>query len=276
MFHRIYQFYKLFREYFLLSLFLIISILMMLLNDNSQVHRIRAYSIALGGIFQNTFSFIPNYYALKEENELLRQINVNLSDEVNFLRESKLENERLVNLLKITDTTFNYKLTSTKVIAKNVSLLRNTITINKGETDGIKIGNPVVTGSGLVGKIINVSNNFSLVQLILNVDFRASAKVQRSRVDGIVIWNGKKLLLNNVAQTLDVEPGDAIISSVYSNSFPPGIKIGIVQKINKNESDLFKNIIIEPTVNFARLEEVFVLDFVPSLERELIENAATQ
>ena len=56
-------------------------------------------------------------------------------------------------------------------------MMRNTITIDKGLSSGIKIGNPIVTGDGLVGRVINASDNYSLIQLMLNVDFRASAKI---------------------------------------------------------------------------------------------------
>ncbi len=247
--------------------------MMMLLNDNSQVHRFRAYSIGIAGVLQNTFSFIPNYYALKEENELLRKLNVNLADEVNQLRESKLENIKLRSFLNLKDTS-NVKLIATKIIAKNLTMMRNTITIDKGLSSGIKIGNPIVTGDGLVGRVINASDNYSLIQLMLNVDFRASAKDQRSRVDGIILWNGKKLILNNVAQTLDVKPGDAIITSQYSNAFPQGIKIGVVQSAKPIDGKLFQEIVIAPAVNFTRLEEVFVLDYFPSLEKIYLEDTA--
>jgi len=75
--------------------------------------------------------------------------------------------------------------------------------------------------------------------MIVNVDFRASTKIQRSRVDGIIAWDGKTLLLKNVAKTQDVREGDAIITSEYSNAFPPGIKVGIVSSISEIPNSLF-------------------------------------
>ena len=158
-------------------------------------------------------------------------------------------------------------LTPAKIIGKNLNLLRNTITLNIGENDGIEIGNPIVTGEGLVGRIIGTSGGYSIAQLVLNVDFRCSAKIQRSRVDGIIAWDGKTLLLKEIAKSLDVKEGDAVITSEYSNAFPPGIKIGIVSKITDIPNSLFKKIEVIPTVNFTMTEEVFVMDFVPSLDR---------
>ncbi|MDD8016900.1 MAG: rod shape-determining protein MreC, partial [Bacteroidota bacterium] len=140
-----------------------------------------------------------------------------------------------------------------------------------GEKNGVHIGNPIVTGEGLVGRIVAVSSGYAIAQIILNVDFRASAKIQRTRIDGILTWDGKTLVLKNVAKTLDVKEGDAIITSEYSNAFPPGIKMGIVSAVSDVPSSLFKKIEVTPSVNLSQTEEVFVLDFVPSLERIALE-----
>lgn len=266
MFQRFYQYLFLFKEYVIFVLLITISIILMLLNDNTQLRFIRSLTVGTIGTIQQTFSFIPNLTSLQRENELLRKINVNLADEVNQLREARLENIRLRSMLALKESS-SINLTPAKIIGKNLNLLRNTITLNIGENDGIEIGNPIVTGEGLVGRIIGTSGGYSIAQLVLNVDFRCSAKIQRSRVDGIIAWDGKTLLLKEIAKSLDVKEGDAVITSEYSNAFPPGIKIGIVSKITDIPNSLFKKIEVIPTVNFTMTEEVFVMDFVPSLDR---------
>ena len=270
MFQRFYQYLFLFKEYVIFVLLITISIILMLLNDNTQLRFIRSLTVGTIGAIQQTFSFIPNLTSLQRENELLRKINVNLADEVNQLREARLENIRLRSMLALKESS-SINLTPAKIIGKNLNLLRNTITLNVGEHDGIEIGNPIVTGEGLVGRIIGVSGGYSIAQLVLNVDFRSSAKVQRSRVDGIIAWDGKTLLLKEIAKSLDVKEGDAVITSEYSNAFPSGIKIGIVSKITDIPNSLFKKIEVIPTVNFTMTEEVFVMDFVPSLDRLALE-----
>ncbi len=266
MFQRFYQYLFLFKEYVIFVLLITISIVLLIFNDNTQLRFIRSLTVGTIGALQQTFSFIPNLTSLQRENELLRKINVNLADEVNQLREARLENIRFRSMLALKETS-SIGLTPAKIIGKNINLLRNTITLNVGENDGIETGNPIVTGEGLVGRIIGISGGYSIAQLVLNVDFRASAKVQRSRVDGIVAWDGKTLLLKEIAKSLDVKEGDAVITSEYSNAFPPGIKIGIVSKITGIPNSLFKKVEVLPTVNFTMTEEVYVMDFVPSLER---------
>lgn len=270
MIQRVYQYLFLFKEYVLLVALVSVSLILLVLNDNPQVRQIRSLTVGALGAIQQTFSFIPNIAELRQENELLRRVNVNLADEVNQLREARLENIRLRSMIALQETSLT-RLTGAKVVAKNLNLLRNTLTLNVGTSDSIQVGNPIVTGEGLVGRIVAVSGGYSIGQLLVNVDFRASAKVQRSRVDGIIAWDGKTLLLKNVSKTQDVKEGDAIITSEYSNAFPPGIKIGVVSGTSEIPNSLFKRIEIQPTVNLTQTEEVFVLAFMPTLERMSLE-----
>ncbi|MHB1050756.1 MAG: rod shape-determining protein MreC [Bacteroidota bacterium] len=270
MLQRIYQYLFLFKEYVLFVVLISVSITLLVFNDNTQIRFIRSVAIGAMGAVQQTFSFIPNISVLQSENELLRHLNVNLADEVNHLRESRLEIIRLRSMIALKETSV-VRLTAAKIVAKNLNLLRNSITLNVGVNDGVFVGNPVVSGEGLLGRIVATSDGYSIAQIVLNVDFRSSAKVQRSRVDGIISWDGKTLILKEVAKTQDVREGDAVITSDYSNSFPPGIKIGIVSTISDIPNSLFKRIEVTPSVNFTMTEEVFVMDFVPSLERLSLE-----
>lgn len=270
MVQRLYQYLFLFKEYVVLVTLVSLSIILLVVNDNVQIRQIRSLTVGTLGVIQQTFSWIPNITALQRENELLRKVNVNLSDEVNQLREARLENIRLRSMIALQETS-SVKLIGAKVVSKNLNLLRNALTLNVGSDDSVRIGNPIVTGEGLIGRIVAVSGGFSIGQLIVNVDFRASAKIQRSRVDGIIAWDGKSILLKNVAKTQDVREGDAVITSEYSNAFPPGIKIGIVSKISEMPNSLYQRIEVIPTVNLTQSEEVFVMDYVPSLERMALE-----
>jgi rod shape-determining protein MreC len=267
---RLYQLFLLFKEYFVFSFLVLLSIILLVSNDNTQIRYIRSLTVGTIGAFQSAFSFIPNIVELQSENALLKKMNVDLADEVNRLRESRLENMRLRSMIGLKESS-QVNLIAGKVVGKNLNLLRNTLTLDVGENDGVRAGMPIITGEGLVGRVITTSNGYSIVQVLLNVDFRASAKVQRSRVDGIVAWNGKALLLQDVAKSLDVRPGDAVITSEYSNAFPAGIKVGVVSSVTEIPGSLFKRIELTPSVDFVKLEEVFAMDFIPSFEKIKLE-----
>jgi rod shape-determining protein MreC len=268
---RLYDIILLFREYFLLGFFLVVSLVLLSLNDTRQIRSIRSFAVVSVGILQDAVSFIPNYFDLRRENRVLRELNLTLSEEVSRLREGKLENLRLRRLLGLKEES-PYRYVAANVIGKNLQLLRNTITLDAGEANGIRLNMPVVTDEGLIGKIAATAGGYAVAQILYNKEIRVSGKIQRSRVDGIVRWDGGPTLsLQNVAKTLDVQVGDVVITSDYSSLFPAGIRIGVVSAIRTIPGSLFQGVEITPAADFGRLEQVFVIAQLPDSARITIE-----
>lgn len=275
MLQRLYDILFQFKEYAVLVGLVAVSLILLTVNDNPQVKHMRTVATVAFGLLQEQIIFIPNYFSLESENQLLRRTNVELADETNRLREEKLENIRLRQLLGIKQQ-LPFDVIAGKVVGKNLTLMRNTLTIGIGRVDGIDPLMPVIGDGGLVGIVVSVSEHFAIVNLLLNVDFRASAKIERSRVDGIIAWDGMNLTLKNVAKTLDVKVGDVVITSTYSSTFPADLRIGVVSDIREQSGTLFKIIIVTPSVDFVKLEEVFVLTAVPDAERVELEQHPAQ
>jgi rod shape-determining protein MreC len=209
MLQRLYDILYEFRSYGILAALIILSILFMSLNDNPQIRRIRTISTVFFGVAQEQLNAISTYFGLKTENDILRRINIELTDEAQRLREAKLENLRLRQLIGLKERS-PYKFIAGRVVNKNLSFLRNTLTLNIGTSDGIELQMPVVSDGGLVGLVTNVSEHYSIVNILLNTDFRATAKIQRSRVDGIIAWDSKTLYLKNVPKMRDAITGDVV------------------------------------------------------------------
>jgi rod shape-determining protein MreC len=275
MLQRIYDILYEFRAYAILTVLVVFSIFLMALNDNVQIKQIRTISTVIFGVAQEKLSFIPTYFGLQSENELLRHINIELADEAQRLREAKLENLRLRQLLELKS-----QLPSTfiagRIINKNLSLLRNTLTLNIGLADGIRERMAVVSIGGLVGVVTLATQHYSIVNILMNTDFRVSAKIQRSRVDGIIAWDGKAFTLKNIPKMRDIKIGDLVTTSEYGNTFPSNIRIGIVSDVREQESSLFKSISITPSVDFVKLEQVFVIASTPDAERVELEQHSLQ
>ena len=258
------------KEYLVFSVLVMISLILIFQNDNVQVRFIRAFAVSANGVMQSGFSIIPNVFQLEKENRILRESNNTLSNEVSQLKEAKLENMRLKLLLEFKERT-NYRILASKIIGKTLIQTRNNITLDIGEKDSVKSGMPIVTDKGLVGKIIATSQNYSVAQILFNKDLKVSAKDQRSRVDGIISWDGEnKLTMKNVSKSSDVSVGDILITSDYSNNFPPGIPIGYITSVGTIDN-LFKKIELETFVNFETLEEVFIIKYLTSEERQELE-----
>lgn len=258
------------KEYIIFSSIVLVCLIMIFQNENVQVRFMRGAAVSIIGSIQSTFSIIPNIFQLERENKQLRETNNTLSNEVSQLKESKLENIRLTGMLEFKQRN-NYRMVTAKIVGKTLIQTRNNITLNVGEKDSVKTGMPVITDRGLVGKIVATSANYSIAQILLNKDLKISAKDQRSRVDGILSWDGEnKLQLKNVSKSSDVLVGDVVITSEYSNHFPAGIPIGYTLTAGTVDN-LFKKIEVEPFVNFETLEEVFVLRYLTNEERQSLE-----
>jgi rod shape-determining protein MreC len=265
-----------FREYVVCVLLCIISLVLLSSNNNTQVRAVRSYTVGFVGILQDILSVIPNVIELQRENGILRQLNVNLSDEVNRLREARLENLRLRGMLEMRERS-PFHLVPADIVGKSLHLLRNTVTLNVGENAGVKPDMPIISESGLVGRVLLTSGHYSVGQLMLNKDFRASAKIQRSRVDGIITWDGGAWLdMKNVAKSQDVKEGDVVTTSEYSSTFPQDIKIGTVSRVTETPGNLFKEIQVTPSVDFPTLEQAFVITALPDTERAGIEKRTSR
>jgi rod shape-determining protein MreC len=269
---RFFYIIQMYREYILLAVLLAVSFLLFPLNDNTQIKQLRAYSIAGLGILHEPVSLVTESFTLRSENERLRRENIRLADEVYHLREARLENIRLRQMLQFRERT-NYDAVAARVVGRSSDPIRKTLTLNIGAKHGIAENMPIISESGLVGKVSIVADNYSVGQVMLNRDFRASVRVERTGVNGILRWDGATgMVLDNVAKTLDVNEGDVIITSEYSNIFPSGIHVGVVSRVTIIPGSVTKDIHVQPGVDFSRLQEVFVMLYAEDEEKIDLEN----
>lgn len=213
-----------------------------------------------------------NTKSLKNENKALRNMNLQLSQELIKNRKAKYENEKLRSIIGFKET-FETEIEVAEVIGRNNFNGRVFLTLNIGNNDSIKIGMPVRTDTGLIGVISEISDNFSVVETILNQDIKVSVKDIRSEVNGIFEWDGRKnYFLKNIPETYDVKQGDILVTSNYSNKYPPAIPVGRIKNVETDLSSIFLNIEVESFVDMYLVSEVFILKFLPDPERvELIQ-----
>lgn len=265
-----------YKNYITLSALMVMSLSLMSVGNLSRLGGFRAVIVGSIGWVQSAFAWIPNPVALKSENTALRELNLQLSVESARSRQALVENgvlRRMLELPKYTD----FRLIAADVAGKTTTQLRNYATINKGTDHGVHEGMSCITDAGLVGRVIGASRNYAVVQLLLNRDTRVAAKVQRSRVDGIVSWEGESTVaLKNVPKSFDVQVGDVILTSNYSNIFPANIVVGRVTRVDEENQSLFRRIVVEPAVNFSTLEQVYIIDYVPDKERMRLEREVDQ
>lgn len=259
-----------FKEYIVLILLVSISFYTLSINQKPAVKKVKSVAFASFAVITSVVSDVINITKIKNENDRLRRVNAELMLHVNELREYGIQNIRLKRLLGLKDT-LKYPLIAAEVISKSFSNVQGTITLNAGSRNGIKPGMPVINDEGLIGIVYNTSKDFSMARILRNFDLKLTVKDERSRIDGILKWNGKNLVIVNVPKTYDVEVGDRIITSDLSTIVPIPLPVGDVVGINKSSTGIFNEVVVKPFVDFIRVENVFVLGLVKSDEKNNLE-----
>jgi rod shape-determining protein MreC len=247
------------RDGFALLCAVILSIVLLFSNDQTQIHAVRGWMLDGFGFVVDKISFWSKLNDLYKENQQLRRRSAELLIQNSRLREAGIENERLRTLLDFKSTS-QLELIPARVVGKGEKGLINSILISTGRSENIRKNMAVVNAAGLVGKIYQVGDHYATVQIVFDRNFRVSAMVQRSRTTGIVRWQGgSQLVLGEIPKRSDIETGDTVITSGLSLIFPGGLDIGTVTAIDEHEDSMFMDILVEPIVDFQRLEEVLVI-----------------
>ena len=243
---------------------------------NSVVKPVQSFSVKASNSIIHFFERVFSSTDLDKENEQLRvklaQYEI-IESELETLRE---ENSRLKDLLNYTDITDNYSYITSTVIGKSQCIWFSEFTVNAGRKDGVEENMAVVNSQGLVGRVNSVSANTCKVTAIIDSTSDISAMVERTRdygfARGILNTDEKETLeLYYLPSGYDLVPGDTIVTSGIGGTFPKGITIGTVTEVSRSNDDAEeRNAIIEPAVDFLRLEEVMIVK-VDTKEEETTE-----
>ncbi len=252
------------RELVTFLLAIVSSIFIILSNEGEQIQTIRSWTFAGFGFMLERFAVLTRYQEVFEENQWLREQNARLVLANGALAESKFENQRLRDLLGFKAKS-ELQLVPAKLIGKQENGFINSIFLDAGSRDGLKKNMAVVTAQGLVGKIFRIGEQNATAQLLLDRNFRVSAMVQRSRVTGVVRWLGSnQVVLAEVPKRSDIRIGDKVVTSGLSTIFPGGLDIGVITQTDESRPGMLMDVLLYPTVDFSKLEEVFVVRMAPA------------
>ncbi|TMQ48828.1 MAG: rod shape-determining protein MreC [Candidatus Eisenbacteria bacterium] len=194
------------------------------------------------------------------ENQKLKKRLAQMQMEADAMRAERVENARLRGLLHLSQENPS-DLASARVVARSLDRLGGSLTIDKGEKDGILPNRAVLTPDGLVGRVDRSTSHEARVLTLLHRDCSVAVRVGRSRVDGVVQWEfGDRPMLSllYVSAREDVQAGDDVLTSGLGGIFPEGVRVGSVTKVNVAENGLMKEVQVRPAVNFRSLEDVLI------------------
>ena len=172
-------------------------------------------------------------------------------------------NERLQKLLQFREK-ISSSVVAAEVIGQDPSSWFRSMTINKGEKEGVRRGMAVISTEGIVGQILKTSPHHSIVLLITDYNSAVDSIVRRTRAKTIVEGRGEnRCQLKYLLRAEEVVPGDIVVTSGLSGNFPKGLMVGEVRSVDKKGHSIFQYAELVPIVDLTRLEEVLVITQSP-------------
>jgi len=259
-----------YNAFFLLIIFFTISLIILVNNNSYQRASVWNSSNQLVGTTYERANQLSSYLVLGKTNDSLATENARLR---NLLKSSFYSDS--INRVTVRDTVLKqqYTYTVAQVINNSVHQKNNYITINRGKKHGIEKGMGVTSSTGIVGIVLNVSENFATIRSILHTETRISASVNGNI--GSLVWgegnfDARYVTLKDIQGHLTVKKGAKVVTSEFS-LFPQGTNIGSVSQSDVKNSGSALNIEVKLHADFAALQYVYVINNLLSKEQLSLE-----
>jgi rod shape-determining protein MreC len=234
----------------------------------------------VSGIVYKKREDVVYYFGLKKMNDSLMNENMRLREMLAQTKGVDTLGDTLVKRsFQTTDSTHiiryaNYIYRKARVINNSVTAANNYITLNRGAADGIKRKMAVVSSTGVVGEVVNVSEHFSSVLSALNIKRKLSAKLKDGMLGSVGWEEGKPdvLILEDIPKEIKVYRNDSVFTTNYS-FFPPDILIGTIQRLKINKKNNIQTIYLKSATNFRNLQYVYVVENTMMEEKRKLEDS---
>jgi rod shape-determining protein MreC len=269
------------RRYFNFVFFVIIQIVALsMLFKYNRFHEAAFMGVAgeFTGRISEKYNKVEYYFQLKKTNEALVNENAHLR---NLLKQDFLPSDStqkiVIDSIRIDslERFRRYLYMPAKVVNNSVTSQTNYITISRGLKQGVQKDMTVVSSEGIVGTVINVSNNMATVMSLLNRQSRVSSSLKKTGETGTVEWDGNDpqvLTLRNIPKSARVNIGDTVVSGINS-SYPPGQAVGYVTAVEAEKSSNFYSLSLKPATNFFNIQFVYVVKNLQKEEQDALEKA---
>lgn len=223
---------------------------------------------AAAGLFRPVGNFWHGafeYDDLKRQNDELQVQNDELNGRVTSGDVAKQTNQQLLALLGLPPVG-DQPTTTARVVSGSIANFDDTIEIDKGESAGIKKGMPVRAGTGLVGTVVRVGGDRSVIKLITDNSFQVAFTVVGRPDRGVARGQGAdRQLSGTVETTADVRPGQILVTTeVPGGLFPPDISIGTIASVSTDSGVLQKQLAIDLLADLHNLTYVSVVLWQPA------------
>lgn len=247
---------------------IVFSVSLMMIDSTSPVVSIKNRTIRWVGTIRDGISWLPHSRIIRKENQRLMVEVGKKTIQQYQVQDIFCENDRLRRLLNFQERD-QYDFIPARVIGMGTAGIPGSVHLNVGLENGCQADMVLMTDKGVIGNLISVGSTTSIGQIVTDPNFRISGRLQRSRVVGIVRWLYDNIcLLEGIHQRADVQIGDLVVTSGYSQIYPPGLPIGRIFWVSHEGENLFQEVKLQLEVDVNTLEEVLVLKEMVSAEIE--------
>jgi rod shape-determining protein MreC len=270
---RLFLFIYQYRAFFTFLVLQVICLLLLVNNNQYQSASFFNSSNALVAGINRTSQNFSDFFSLRETNKILAEENALLRRQL----EQKKQSLYSLSVREIQDTELvnRFDFVSARVINNHVDQFKNHLTLNKGKKHGLQPGMAVVSAQGIVGKVKSVSDNFSVVTSLLNIDVLTSVQLKRTSHFATARWNGLNpdyLELLYLPRHVQPVKGDTVVTSGYNAVYPEGLLVGIIEDVKLKDEALFYDITLKLSQDFRTLTYLAVIKSNLKPEIDSLEN----
>ena len=156
-----------------------------------------------------------------------------------------------------------YSYTEAQVVKNSWNQRNNYIMINKGRRQGIHNDQAVISPQGIVGVVVNTTDNFATIMPVLHSNSRNSVKISRINTNGSLVWTGgdfRYATLIDIPTTYKLHQNDTIVTSGMANDFPEGVMVGFVEQTTSERGSGFYTIKVRLATEFTKLDHVYIIE----------------
>lgn len=230
------------------------------------------------GTVNARYDDITTYFSLRRQNEELVRQNTLLLNRLRSDFESP-DTSRAFPGANLPEAARRFNFLPAKVISNSVDARKNYIMLHRGADQGVAVNMAVVSPSGVVGTVVNTSANMCIVMSLLHMQSKVVAVLKKGSGFGEVSWDGvdpRFLSLTKVPKTVQVARGDTVVTSRYSDKFPPDYVIGYVESVSEDQVTSTYNLRIRSAVDYRSLQHAYVVANLQVAEMEVLRKSTQE
>ena len=247
------------KNHFVFAVTLFFSFVLLFNRHNDEMSVIRGFSSDFVSFLSTPLVKVKSLAIVNEENQYLREKNLQLNLQLESILYAADENKNLRDLLDFKRET-RLKIIPASIINKGIQTNVKSLTLDVGSSNNIMPNQAVLTPDGVIGKTVLVGKKSSIVQSISDNNFRLSVRIMPSGAVGILRWSQDNICrVYEVQKNVDINIGDRVITSGFSNIYPEKLPVGIVSGVYDERGSYQKVVNVKIQNDFESIQNVFIV-----------------